>query len=275
MGCSIEADPNVWEARLPNGLVKGHAYSITGMRIVNNTPLLRIRNPWGNEQEWRGAWSDNSREWQSVSDDEKRDMNLNFEHDGEFWMSFQDFMREFEKLEICNLGPEVMGEIEQMTGVAPVTSDLTWNVGVHDGSWIANQTAGGCRNFINTFADNPQFVISLQDADPDDADDLCTCVIAVLQKYRRLLRSEGLDNLSIGFAVYELERGSGRQGQRFFQMNKACARSPVFINLREVTTRVRMPPGTYCIIPTTFDPNEEGDFMVRIFTNGLVQSQAV
>lgn len=29
-GCSLEADPNQWEARLPNGLVKGHAYSITG-----------------------------------------------------------------------------------------------------------------------------------------------------------------------------------------------------------------------------------------------------
>jgi len=50
-GCSIEADPHIWEARLPNGLVKGHAYSITGMRIVNTSrgqvPLLRIRNPWG------------------------------------------------------------------------------------------------------------------------------------------------------------------------------------------------------------------------------------
>lgn len=63
-GCSIEADPYKWEARLSNGLIKGHAYSITGMRIVNGprgpTPLIRIRNPWGNEQEWNGAWSDNS-----------------------------------------------------------------------------------------------------------------------------------------------------------------------------------------------------------------------
>lgn len=48
-GCSIEADPNIWEARLSNGLIKGHAYSITGMRIVDGpqgqTPLIRIRNP--------------------------------------------------------------------------------------------------------------------------------------------------------------------------------------------------------------------------------------
>jgi calpain len=64
-GCSIEADPHIWEAKLPTGLVKGHAYSITGMRVVDTphgkVPLLRVRNPWGNDQEWNGAWSDNSR----------------------------------------------------------------------------------------------------------------------------------------------------------------------------------------------------------------------
>lgn len=29
MGCSIEADPNVLEAETPQGLIRGHAYSIT------------------------------------------------------------------------------------------------------------------------------------------------------------------------------------------------------------------------------------------------------
>lgn len=52
------------------------------------TPILRIRNPWGNEQEWNGAWSDNSREWQYISEQEKRDMGLVFSHDGEFWFPF-------------------------------------------------------------------------------------------------------------------------------------------------------------------------------------------
>lgn len=35
-------------------------------------------------------------------------------------------------------------------------------------------------------------------------DKLCTCVLAVLQKYRRQLKPHGLDNLSIGFSVYEV-----------------------------------------------------------------------
>ena len=37
-------------------------------------------------------------------------------------------------------------------------------------------------------------------------DELCTCVLAVLQKNRRQMRKYGLDNLSIGFAVYEVPK---------------------------------------------------------------------
>lgn len=44
------------------------------------------------------------------------------------------------------------------------------------------------------------------------------------------------------------------------------ARSPSFINLREVSCRFKLPPGTYCIVPSTFDPNEEGEFLLRIFS---------
>lgn len=44
-------------------------------------------------------------------------MGLEFAHDGEFWMSFEDFMREWQKMEVCLLGPDVMDEIYEMTGV--------------------------------------------------------------------------------------------------------------------------------------------------------------
>ncbi|KAK0416655.1 hypothetical protein QR680_012613 [Steinernema hermaphroditum] len=273
-GCSIEADPNEWEARLPNGLVRGHAYSITGMRIVDGpngqTPILRIRNPWGNEQEWNGPWSDNSREWRSVAESVKQDMRLTFAHDGEFWMSFDDFMRNFEKMEICNLGPDVMDEVFEMTGVR--SAQNTWATNTHDGAWVRNESAGGCRNYLKTFANNPQFRVKLTDSDPDDDDDLCTVIFAVLQKYRRELKSSGLDNLAIGFAVYETGPVHDRLTTSYFQSHKSVARSPAFINLREVTSRFRMPPGEYVIVPSTFEPNLEAEFMVRVYTNGFIES---
>ena len=69
-------------------------------------PLVRIRNPWGNEVEWKGAWSDGSDEWASVPDDQKEEMGLTFEEDGEFWMSFEHFKKYFDDVEICNLTPD-------------------------------------------------------------------------------------------------------------------------------------------------------------------------
>lgn len=47
--------------------------------------LIRIRNPWGNDVEWTGAWSDDSEEWNSMSEDEKSELGLVKNADGEFW----------------------------------------------------------------------------------------------------------------------------------------------------------------------------------------------
>lgn len=53
---------------------------------MNGITLVRIRNPWGNEQEWNGAWSDNSAEWSRVDAKVKAELGLKREHDGEFWL---------------------------------------------------------------------------------------------------------------------------------------------------------------------------------------------
>lgn len=65
----LQADRHEIELRMANGLVKGHAYSVTAVKKVrlghgllayfrNETiPLIRMRNPWG-KTEWKGAWSD-------------------------------------------------------------------------------------------------------------------------------------------------------------------------------------------------------------------------
>lgn len=53
---------------------------------------------------------------------------------------------------------------------------------------------------------------------------------------------------------------------KFFKYNASVARSPSFINLREVSCRFKLPPGVYAIIPSTFEPNEEGEFILRIFS---------
>ncbi|XP_034465700.1 LOW QUALITY PROTEIN: calpain-2 catalytic subunit-like [Hippoglossus hippoglossus] len=51
----------------------------------------------------------------------------------------------------------------------------------------------------------------------------------------------------------------------FFQDNRSAARSETFVNLREVCGRCCLPPGEYLIIPSTFQPDENGDFYMRVF----------
>ncbi|VEN47957.1 unnamed protein product [Callosobruchus maculatus] len=272
MGCSIEPDPNVLEAQTPEGLIRGHAYSITCVKYVDistpnvagKIPLLRLRNPWGNESEWNGAWSDGAPEWRFISEEEKEELGLTFDNDGEFWMSFKDFQKHFSRLEICNLNPDSLSEEELLEG-----HKKKWEMSVFEGEWVRGVTAGGCRNFLDSFWHNPQYRITLTEVDEGEDEELCTMIVALMQKNRRQIRNTGADLLTIGFALYYLpypDRVPKPLDLNFFKYNASVARSPSFINLREVTCRFKLPPGTYCIVPSTFDPNEEGEFLLRVFT---------
>lgn len=59
----------------------------------------------------------------------------------------------------------------------------------------------------------------------------------------------------------------------FFLANASRARSEQFINLREVSTRFRLPPGEYVVVPSTFEPNKEGDFVLRFFSEKKAGTQ--
>nr|QHX41520.1 calpain-B isoform X1 [Octopus vulgaris] len=270
MGCSIDADPSQLEAKLSNGLICGHAYSITCCKFVEietprkkgKIPMVRIRNPWG-ESEWNGAWSDQSEEWKFISQAERNEIGLVYEDDGEFWMSFQDFVSNFQKLEICNLAPDSLDEDE-----LNARSKKRWESTCESGSWVKRVSAGGCRNYLDTFWTNPQFKVSLTDPDDDDDDNMCTLLIAVLQKDRRKNKKQGIEMLTIGYMIYKLsdDAKGGIQDMNFFKYHPSCGKSASFINMREICGRHKLDPGNYVVVPSTFEPNCEGDFLVRVFT---------
>ncbi|XP_077202620.1 calpain-9 [Paroedura picta] len=258
VACSIETRSAAEsEARTPYGLIKGHAYSVTGLDEVNyqgrKVKLIRVRNPWG-QVEWNGAWSDISPEWRSISPSEQRRLHQTALDDGEFWMKFEDFLSHFDKVEICNLTPDALES----------NATHKWEVTVHQGSWVRGATAGGCRNFIETFWTNPQ--IKLQLIEKDDGQDGCTFIAALMQKDRRKLKKLGAEMLTIGYAIYESPSNDEHLTKDFFRYHPSKARSKTYINLREVSDRFKLPPGNYIIVPTTFEPHQEADFCLRIFS---------
>ena len=65
----------------------------------------------------------------------------------------------------------------------------------------------------------------------------------------------------------------GPLDRNFFKHNKEVAKCPQFIDQREVTGRHKLPPGTYCIVPSTFEPDQEADFLLRVYTEKPITSR--
>lgn len=93
------------------GIVQGHAYSVLDVYEVEGNKLIQLRNPWGEETEWLGAWGDKSKEWT------ERRRRMVYERmqqrgvqqtdigksDGVFWMSIADFYTNFSQLNLCRI----------------------------------------------------------------------------------------------------------------------------------------------------------------------------
>ncbi|VUZ39950.1 unnamed protein product [Hymenolepis diminuta] len=269
LACSIDANPSEIEADGPLGLIKGHAYSITDVRTClfqfrerggKHIQMVRLRNPWGNDREWSGPWSDKSEEWSRISPEERMRIGLTFENDGEFWMAFEDFKRYFSRLEMCHLSPE-FENVETKGG----GKKRKWEMTRHEGEWLRNSTAGGCLNNRDTFHMNPQIRVSVVDADEDDDDPTGTIVVGLLQKGMREKRQ---DPFSIGYCIYPFPKGAPVNAlltKEFFRRTQMAARS-IYANTREVCGRHKLMPGDYVIVPSTFQPNEEAKFLLRIFS---------
>jgi hypothetical protein len=57
--------------------------------------IVKVRNPWASDVEWRGAFADDSCAWTSEA---KRSVNFHAADDGTWWMPGHDFQRFFEQV---------------------------------------------------------------------------------------------------------------------------------------------------------------------------------
>lgn len=72
----------------------------------------------------------------------------------------------------------------------------------------------------------------------------------------------------IMFQVLDLEKLPKPFDKKFFEQNTSIGHTPSFMNLTEVTCRFSVFPGIYCIVPSTFNPNLEAEFILRVFSVG-------
>ena len=93
-GGSKLADKGILEM----GIVFDAAYTIYEVMQVDHHQLLKLRNPPGDHDEWKGDWSDKSELWNRRI---KAKLGWTDADDNTFWMSFDDFCNVFRHLYIC------------------------------------------------------------------------------------------------------------------------------------------------------------------------------
>jgi calpain len=125
LGCAKnvrDEDGNQEEGIGHQGIQQNHAYGILDIRTALGIQLIRIRNPWG-YGEWTGRYADEDEAWDD-SKGLKEELNYKFEDDGTWWMRYDDWYMNYNKVYICKIFP------------------ATWQQFSIQGEWEGN-TAGG------------------------------------------------------------------------------------------------------------------------------------
>ena len=89
------------------GLVPKRNYVVED---VKETPkgdkLIRLKNLWGNGDEWSGNWSNHSKKW---TDELAKDFGVNEDNtlnEGKFWISIDDYVKYFKELTVCHINED-------------------------------------------------------------------------------------------------------------------------------------------------------------------------
>ncbi|XP_035850838.1 calpain-8-like [Sander lucioperca] len=288
MGCGTPQGETPANNKLPNGLIQGHAYTVTGVKqmISRGKPvnLVRLWNPWG-QGEWTGDWSDQSSLWKTVSAKD-REMCQSVDDDGEFWMTLEDFCKFYSDLDICSLYPDFLDG-----------NSSHWKTSMYEGRWVAGTTAGGCMNNKDSFWTNPQFRVKI-DGEYSEIDGEKNVLVSLMQKSDKRNRHL-VQNLHIGLTVFEVnisllnllhphcaaqvndincrelkiiyfllqyKAQKGKFPASFFRSHAPVAQTKTYMNARDVMEFLLLKPGEYVIVPSTFNPNEISSFILTILS---------
>ncbi|XP_026746817.1 calpain-C isoform X2 [Trichoplusia ni] len=162
------------------------------------------------------------------------------------WMLFSDFQRAFLRVEVVHLDSETCR-------AEPFLADKQmWQMKMHQSGWKRGVSAGGCRNYVHFFHTNPQIQITLPEPD--------TVIISLNQHCI-------MEPKVIGFSIYKISAPLEETAKALFFRKVKSTINSQYTNSRQVTYRSHLSASTYIIMPTTFEPRDEANFTLRIFTS--------
>jgi hypothetical protein len=97
-----------------------------------------ISSRWGKTKSWNGSWSNNSTDWNIVSESIKQKLNVRDQTDGQFFISFEDFYRQFTVIDFVHINMNAVYDHSNKRSLP-----VKWVYQVHQGEWIPGINAGG------------------------------------------------------------------------------------------------------------------------------------
>lgn len=120
------------EDQLDTGLVTGHAYSLLVCNEYSadgeTHKMVCMRNPWGNDKEWNGRFSDSWGDWGSYPELARQLGVSGHSPDGKFWMCYEDFLANWDTISVAAKSMDtIRGTNNTTRGIAAKASKKTWN----------------------------------------------------------------------------------------------------------------------------------------------------
>ena len=181
-------------------------------------------------------------------------------------MPFDDFLVHFTEMSICRL-----------INTSYFSMSKTWKEARFFGSWSLRKgsegeknyqpnRAGGCLNHRDTFLNNPQYRFDIPRVEEGDEDPQEIIVQLSQSDARSALLTDKKENKTIGFHIRQVETNRTCRLHRLPPDSEG--ETSDYIKTKHIFLRTNMPKtgGRYVIIPTTFNPEETTNFLLRVFT---------
>ncbi|KUF83417.1 Endoribonuclease L-PSP [Phytophthora nicotianae] len=248
---SEHADP----ALRASGLVFDACYVIYDVRDVDGAQLLKLRNPPGDHEEWKGDWSDSSRLWTRRL--RKRLGVRKGEDTGEdntFWMSFDDFCHAFRALYVCRYYDPDKWTVK--------TLDTRFSREDATSSGLPTRHNPGCTGLDN----NPHF--SLRVSRPTEV------IVTVTQVDSRGMAPVAVLPIAVYIVAHQDQKDRARRVTALNQDN-VTVHSGVPARNREVRIQCELAARTYTLLVAAYVSGMEGPFRLHVQSNYPVELQQI
>lgn len=217
-----------------------------------------MRSPFGKDKSYSGPWSKGTEEWKKLSEDVKKILNPDFQEDGQFIISYEDFIKYVDFLSICHVNINGLSNEGSFT-------ETNWDMQMFKGEWVVGKNAGGSGN-ESSFWTNPQHTLSIKDTDK-------SILVSISQEgiVKKRFQTQGQftgTHDPIGFYIYSILEGAKPDSDGRYQNLdlKLFNYTRVFKYQKELSLRLNIPIGEYVIFPCLFMKDKPGNYVLRVYT---------